>query len=178
MISLLQTKGNSGGSGGEGREKTWVWWAWQGMSSPRNTAVLSSFFVVVPPTDLEKHPNCFIFSDPVWELTPFLLLNCKSIQKNPMPSPGKGEHSCKWASRLKYQMLTVTSLLLVKRSFTVSLDDSKIPRSSHCLPPCLASLSGCSVSLFCVKCVVFQDELLHRALVQESALWLLLEKER
>jgi hypothetical protein len=60
-----------------------------------------------------------------------------------------------------------------------SLDECKIQHSPlHCLPLCCTSLSGCSQSLFCLKCAVFWVELAHEALIQEFALCLLLEEER
>lgn len=119
--------------------------------------------------NLKKCLSSFILSDQVRQLTPFLLLNCKNIVRNSMFSSG-------W--RLNHEMLTMTSLLLVKRLFIVSSDNCKTNSHLHYLPLYHVSLFGCSVSPFCVKYAIFSDELLHSLQVQVLALWLLLGKER
>lgn len=50
-------------------------------------AVLSVHFFFDSSTHLEKYPGCFIISDQVRQLTPFLLLNCKITSRNPLLSP-------------------------------------------------------------------------------------------
>lgn len=65
------------------------------------------FFLYLPP--MKKCLSSFILSDQVRQLTPFLVLNCKSILRNSMFSPGL---------RLNHEMLTMASLLLVKRLFS------------------------------------------------------------